>query len=322
MKGVKKMAEVKKRTLNDALPTAYIGGGIFSHFTSPVWKDDFNAADLDLLFMTRYGERLAAPLIEHFDTENGVSEDNIKRIASMLYAVNRSSWEHLYKANIAEYNPIENTDAYETETTNNATTTNGTSEKTESGTNSTTDNLTRTFNETEVHELGETDTVTHNTTVKTDVSESGQVDSSGSNDSNSSGENDLFGFNSTSAVNADSNSTTAKATQTANSTASTTTETTEATTGTETDAKTGTNTDKHTGTVTDGRTVESTDSATDSIKTTGSETGEITRELHRHGNIGVTTNFQMIQGEIDLWKWKFIETVMLDICKYIALSIY
>ena len=47
------------------------------------------------------------------------------------------------------------------------------------------------------------------------------------------------------------------------------------------------------------------------------------REYRKHGNIGVTTNAQMIMSDIEVWKLnKFYDILIADICKVIALSIY
>ncbi len=46
------------------------------------------------------------------------------------------------------------------------------------------------------------------------------------------------------------------------------------------------------------------------------------RTLTRKGNIGVTTSQQMIQSEIDLWKWNFYRSVFKDIDSVLTLKIY
>lgn len=50
------------------------------------------------------------------------------------------------------------------------------------------------------------------------------------------------------------------------------------------------------------------------------ETG--TRELTRSGNIGVTTSQQMLQSEIDLRKFNFVDMIMNDVDEIMCLSIY
>lgn len=60
-------------------------------------------------------------------------------------------------------------------------------------------------------------------------------------------------------------------------------------------------------------------------KTTLSSTssGSDEHEIRKHGNIGVTTNAQMIQGDIDVWKLNnFYDILCKDICDMIALSIF
>lgn len=90
----------------------------------------------------------------------------------------------------------------------------------------------------------------------------------------------------------------------------------------------------HTGTVTDSeiddKNVIQTGSKNNSGSTTGEETttsqisneSETIRTLTRKGNIGVTTTQQMLQSEIELWKWNFLEKVMSDIDKILVLSVY
>ena len=59
-------------------------------------------------------------------------------------------------------------------------------------------------------------------------------------------------------------------------------------------------------------------------ETSNDITSDTTNELtiRKHGNIGVTTNAQMITSDLEVWKNKFIEYMIKDICNLIALSIY
>lgn len=106
------------RMLKDIMPTAFEGQGIFSAFDNPIWMYDFNAADLDLYFITNYGEKWGSPFISYFDSDTGISAENLSKVSSTIYRMYKSQWEHLYKANKAEYNPIHNTDVEEIETIN------------------------------------------------------------------------------------------------------------------------------------------------------------------------------------------------------------
>lgn len=54
----------------------------------------------------------------------------------------------------------------------------------------------------------------------------------------------------------------------------------------------------------------------------GTSTNQNTRTLTRSGNIGVTTSQQMMQSEIELWKWNFIEQMFADIDNLLTLKIY
>lgn len=106
------------RMLKDVMPGAFVGKGIFSSFDSPIWEYDFEATDLDLYFITNYGEKWASPFLSYFDTANGISDSDMKKVANTIYRMYKSQWEHLYKANKAEYNPIHNTDVEEKEIIN------------------------------------------------------------------------------------------------------------------------------------------------------------------------------------------------------------
>lgn len=53
---------------------------------------------------------------------------------------------------------------------------------------------------------------------------------------------------------------------------------------------------------------------------TSNNTNELT--IRKHGNIGVTTNAEMITSDLVVWKNKFIDYMIKDICNLITLSIY
>lgn len=106
-------------------------------------------------------------------------------------------------------------------------------------------------------------------------------------------------------------------------------------TGTDTLHKTGTETttDKKDETVTDSGTNTQTSSnnltETNTLNlntnetTTLNTTNNLKHILTRHGNIGVTTNQQMLQSEIDLWKnFNLIDSVLLTIMHELTLPIY
>ena len=45
-------------------------------------------------------------------------------------------------------------------------------------------------------------------------------------------------------------------------------------------------------------------------------------ELTRSGNIGVTTSAQMIEENIQLWIWKFFDSVFKDIDRVLTIGVY
>ena len=55
----------------------------------------------------------------------------------------------------------------------------------------------------------------------------------------------------------------------------------------------------------------------------GNSSGSDEHEIRKHGNIGVTTNAQMIESDIEVWKLNnFYDILCKDICDVIALSIF
>lgn len=273
------------KTVADIIPNAFTGDGIFSAFNNPVWVDDFNAEALDIQFITTFGQRLASPYLSHFDGTNGITDEDLQAIADHIYAINAYQWEHLYNAVKAEYNPIHNVDAYETEDISDAKNISNINTSSDDGgyvrNNDTSDDISTTHTTTDIN------------------SGSGEADSAG----NGNSDNDISAFNS-GLVN-----------DTANDSA------TDALTATTSEASSINN---ETGA--DSHDISDSSSSVDSnngesVNTTNS-TGDTNRVVRRYGNIGVTTNAQMITGEIELWKFNFINRVMTDICDIIALSIY
>ena len=63
-----------------------------------------------------------------------------------------------------------------------------------------------------------------------------------------------------------------------------------------------------------------TTSANTSTETSGNNT--LDREIRKHGNIGVTTNADMIISDLEIWQNKIADRFIKDICDIIALSIY
>lgn len=68
----------------------------------------------------------------------------------------------------------------------------------------------------------------------------------------------------------------------------------------------------------DDETINITDKGTGTEDTTGNEK----HDLHRHGNVGVTTNQHMINEEIELRKHYFMEYLFADVDKFMTIPIY
>lgn len=57
-------------------------------------------------------------------------------------------------------------------------------------------------------------------------------------------------------------------------------------------------------------------------RVTGTETETGNRQLTRSGNIGVTTTQQMIESEIELWKWAYLDTIFAQVDSLITCPLY
>lgn len=148
----------------DAIPQMKTGTGFFSSFDNPMWADTFpDTSSLDIFFAGTYGQKFISPFTALFLGENGqISNNDLEDIADTIYQIHATEWSHLYADLMAEYDPIENTDAYEsttetrnisgtsanTRTLNTSTATMGSSEANTSGNTSgnTTSNDTSTSN--------------------------------------------------------------------------------------------------------------------------------------------------------------------------------
>ena len=119
---------------------------------------------------------------------------------------------------------------------------------------------------------------------------SGTSSSNGSTTVTGSGTDSVYGFDSVSAV-PDASS----------STSTGTTATSSATTG-------------------NNSTVTNTGTITDSGSGTDDET--VTRNLRKHGNIGVQTNAQVLEMDTSFWLWSFIDVIFNEVAEFITLSVY
>ena len=288
------------RTINEVIPGMKTGAGIFSAITDPIWAEAFSSIDLDIFFAGTYGQKYISPYTDLFVGEDGkINNTNLVSLANAVYSIRAKEWEMLFNDLSVEYNPIENTDAYE-ETTEN---------RVGSGTNGNT----RTLNTTQT--TGNTQTLN----TRTDKVDGGTTHSttsgSGSNVNIGSGsdsrDNTVFGFDSSTAVGDNSTSGSNSSRSEDRSTTSSTADVTASSSGYDT----------NTGTVTDQGGTTDTGTITDAGSNSNTEV--FTRSYHKHGNIGTMTNVALLRDDTDYWRyWSFIRTVCEDICESIALDVY
>lgn len=282
--------------LNDVY-TNWLTAGIFSdlqNFDVP-WKDLNISFSLDLAYHGNHsGNKIISPLLERLMANNSdptvLTEEQRAQIANVIFTVCGTNWTKLYNTLNLEYNPIENVDAYLTETTDNT------------GNRNTTDQIKSTGTDTRV--ASGSDSVA---STGTDTTENtGTVGTSGTSGTDRTTENGIAGFNSSDYSQADNQKVneniTVSNTETRNTKDTETKDLTDTTTYGRTDTETKDLTDDHTGTET--------------------TTGKTEHTLHRHGNIGVTTSQQMVTAERELWNWFFYDVVFTDIDKYLTISVY
>ena len=290
------------KVLNDAYPNGFLGDAIFDKFINPPWESSYKASDLNLQFFSKYGQKPITPLLEHFMTDNGISKSDQQRISDLLLDRFRTNWTRKFNILSVDYNPIENYNMVETSKDTNTGTDSDVGGSNETSSNSNTGTVTDNNTESISNVTENTGTVTNENTGSQTGTEQGTT-------TNNDG---VFGFNSTTKVNSSENT----GTNNKNVTNTTNEENTQtlATKVEDTNTKTSTNT----------QTLDTTNSVDKVVSTNNTKTLnlETNHELTRTGNIGVTTSQQMIESEIKLWDWNFIDSVFKDIADILTLPIY
>lgn len=119
------MATLNRKTtvqLNDVFKDWLTGGGIFSALNAydVPWKTDINAALLDIEYHGNYsGSKNVSPVIRRImetDNTDGITNARKTTLANMIFSINKTRWERLWKTLDADYNPISNYDMTEAET--------------------------------------------------------------------------------------------------------------------------------------------------------------------------------------------------------------
>lgn len=201
------------------------------------------------------------------------------------------------------YSPIENVDRYETETTTSS----------HSGTNSNTrtDNLSRstTYGRTESNSGTDTTTFGHVVTESgTDTTRRTGNDTL-EKDGSIINTTEKAGYNAPNSYTADTKNTESYSNYSEDNIHATS----DATTFGHTDTNSGADSLQHGHVVTQGGSDTESNTGTVSDSGSTSESGNDRRELRVHGNIGVTTNNQLIEAEIEMRKLSLAEMIIDDI---------
>ena len=208
------------------------------------------------------GDKLKnAILLETAELEVVYPDPRFFKTAINLWSNTRlDTWNRIYYAARLEYNPIENYDRYETETSGNT--------RQHSGVDSTSESV-----------QGSSVTDGENTRIisnKNTTSNSNQ----GSGTDSQTTTNEITAFDSNALVTHDRSATTGQNSSTL--------------------TQSGTETQSGTDTLTDDTTITNTESKTGSFTHGEKIADSASRESHIHGNIGVTTSQQMLQSELEI----------------------
>lgn len=283
---------------------------------------------LDVMFIGNYGQKNPSPFVEAIQSEYGeeLTQQNLLTIAAALKALYGNKWTRLKAAAEIEYDPIHNyLDEWEDHNTGSETKNDSLmSTRTDELGTTRTDNRTRTDNLTEQKSGTRTDNLSEAVnTTRTD----NLLSTEGINETESSTGNqaeNIFGFNSSTASPSNSSSDSNSKTKTGTNTV--------ADTGTQTVAETKTNTGtqgnveskSNTGTQTDNTTIVDSGTNTRTLAQNGEIGSEDSRDRNgvHSGNIGNLTSQKMLNEEIELWRWSYINNVLDDVREFCTLPIY
>ena len=286
--------------------------GIFTYIKSTLSVIPEYLQNSELLNQDYYyrhsGNKAISPLVEHFlDDKGKLSSDSAATIARLIVNAYKDNWDKVYKALTIDYSPIENVDETLSETTD----TTGKTTTSNSNTHSGTDNHSYGGSDTKTNKGTDTNTQSGTDTTKnTGTTENKNVNKDGT----STTTRDIYGFNSDTASNADKEKTVVNQTVTDTQTDNLT-QTLEHGLSNKEDIDT---TETTTYNNSDDETINITDSGSGNEDKSGNEK----HDLHRHGNVGVTTNQYMITEELKLRKNIFVNEMFADIDSYMTLPLY
>lgn len=299
-----------------------ISAGIFDTFQNlnVPWKDEGIDESLDLFFITNYGERLISPLTNTcLDTTGKLTVAKQTLLATAIVNLFGKNWTKEYAVLSAQYDPIENYSMEEKHTGNDTrleTPTNWKETTTEKpGVDGYSETETQTptnwieSRKETVGDDGYTETETQTPTQWEKTIESDKADN------NVEGSTSLYAFNSSDPVPISKSET---------ETDSKTTETQSGTYETKREISGEKDVDiERTGTYETKREIEGEKITETGHTGTYEDKTTYNSTLTRSGNIGVTTSQQMIEQEIELWKWNYFRDVVFpDVAKALTISLY
>ena len=257
--------------------------------------------ELDLVFLTSWGLRLCAPVVHvvHQDTTvSQLTDSELTTLASLILNMYKWKWDKLSELLTLQYDPIHNYMDDFTETI---------SENIEASKTRTPDLL---YSDDTTVSSDKTDTESGSRRTVNSGQHSNTRTDNLSEEITAHGSNDLYGFNSEEAVGADLDAS----------------HTLRENTGTVGDAGTDSSESTlHGGIV---HTIDDSQTITGEKRTTGTDTEESgsersrTREFTHSGNIGNLTTQQLINQEIELWRWTLIQQVLNDVKDFLTLPVY
>lgn len=250
--------------------------------------------ELDMYFFNFYSQKSISPFCDYWISDEQISDEKLQQLSMYIQKFYQKNWEKLIAMLELEYDPIHNfSDTLHEDivgTDDDILTTSDTLTKTGNGSFKRTDNLT-------------------STETKDLANHSKSVDTKDLSDITTGQNEDLIaGFNSSSYKNSEAE----KLNNTVKTIGTDTVVVDGTNIGTDTTENTGTQITDETRNfqdLTEGRHVSDNDYTKK-------------RDVTRIGNIGNITNQQMIQQEIELWKWNFIKTVLENVRDITTLAIY
>lgn len=295
----------KKKKLIEIFPD-WIENGIFNRLEAydVPWKDIVDAESLDIdYFGNRSGGKHCSMLIERMLVDDTLSEEKKNLLAKLIFQKYGHAWTRAFQALMKDYNPIENYNKTELELINGQSTNNSTHNGEYSGKSG--------GSEQEKTSIDGTNTLQRNNSVNVSDTENRSLNQT--NTANNTVKNGIYGFDSPASSGSDDSI--IQENEGVNETSNNTRvyENTENGTNTET-VDTETNVE---------HTRDLTNEGTTKNITNGSNKNEVNRNLTVSGNIGVTTNQEMVKSELMLrFDWKYFDLIYSDVDNVLATNVF